>query len=425
VRRKKARKGYGVGFNRYEYRHDETRRFDFDSMDTLPYWYTGALRSFADVSGEEFLDAAERWIVDRWGVVNNPWTWEAEPRKNRMSDYSIDHRHGSQPTMERFHTYLEWHAMWCVVGELMQVRALGRASEDDYDSFEHLLRRVDLTVPPMWLADLRGVKPLEDRLWFPPKNDIDTWIEEVGDSDFLAELGLTNNDGTIVVAASHDTRSSRFHSSVRVSTALVSPLTAKALVRALQTADDSWDYGIPDAEDELEIDVPPYKLVGWLVHSSRDPGIDERDSLRYEVGGVERSPSSKTMETFNIEFVHDDDDEAKWIEASKRNIVFVYTPWGDSRGDETDERLRYDERVRSDGWRLRADTEALSAFLNAIGFDLVVEIEVERKNRGYGYSRYDEEEAKEARFDKVLLLRRDGTIEAAEGRLGTWTAPSA
>src|SRR5215470_1026660 len=57
------------------------------------------------------------------------------------------------------------------------------------------------------------------------------------------------------------------------------------------------------------------------------------------------------------------------------------------------------------------------------GLDLIVEIEITRRNKGYDYSRYDEEKAKEVRFDRVLLLRGDGTLEAAEGRLRTWTAP--
>ena len=45
----------------------EKERFRFDSLDTLPYWYEPVLRSFADVSMDRFLEAAEHWIVDVWG----------------------------------------------------------------------------------------------------------------------------------------------------------------------------------------------------------------------------------------------------------------------------------------------------------------------------------------------------------------------
>jgi len=139
-------------------------------LDTLPYWYSGAVRRFADLNREEFFDAPERWIVDRWDVQSNPWRWDDEPRQHRFSERSLlsMHSHGSLPTMERFRTYLEWHAMWCATGELMLTRALARAGEDDYDTFERWLSREGVTAPPLWLADLCGMKPLENRLWFAP-----------------------------------------------------------------------------------------------------------------------------------------------------------------------------------------------------------------------------------------------------------------
>jgi hypothetical protein len=283
VPRRKGREPYSVGFERYTYRERDGRRFHFDSTDTLPYWYTGALRVFADVGGEEFLDAADRWIVDHWGVQSNPWRWIDEPRQQRFSDHSLAAwpSHGALPILERFRTYLEWHAIWCATGELMQVRALARATEDDPDPFERWLSEDGLTAPPFWLADLRRMKPLEDRLWSRPQDDVDTWVENVGDDDFLAEFGLGSDDGMIVVRSSHETRSPHFMQSVRVETALVSPDTASALVRALQTVNDSWDYRIPLAGDDFEIDVPPYKLLGWLNDVQNDLGIDRRDPPRH------------------------------------------------------------------------------------------------------------------------------------------------
>jgi hypothetical protein len=129
--------------------------------------------------------------------------------------------------------------MWCATGELMQTHALAKAGEDVYETFEQWLRRKGLTSPPLWLADFHGPKPLEDRLWFPPQGNIDRWIESVGDDDFLAELELAAGDGLIVVGGHHDTRSYDFRVSASVETALVSPDTASALVRALQTVNDA------------------------------------------------------------------------------------------------------------------------------------------------------------------------------------------
>ncbi len=76
------------------------------------------------------------------------------------------------------------------------------------------------------------------------------------------------------------------------------PETAPALVRALQTASNQWDFRIPDEEDELQIDAPPYSLVGWLAHIGGDAGFDEHDPFRYEVGQTRVKRGRKPAEAF-------------------------------------------------------------------------------------------------------------------------------
>lgn len=424
VRRRHGRKPYDVDFGHYPHQRLEQRRFHFNTMDTLRYWYSPAVRIFADVDRERFLDAAERWIVDRWGVHDNPWQWDAQPRQSRLSDsYALDHGHGSLPILERFNTYLEWHAMWCAVGEFMQTHALRRSGDDDYYTFERWLGGEGLSTPPFWLADLRGPKPLEERMWFAPRSDVGEWVEKITDEDFLVELGLHGAEGPVVVGAHHDTRSRGFRLSARVETALVSPDTAASILRALQTVDDSWAYRIPPAGDELEINSPPYKLVGWLLRERGDLGIDERDPFRYEVDRIECSPSDKTMASLDLRLHHQSC--SSWASRRSGEKVFVYEAWGDNRGDEREHTLRYDEKVRSSGWRLRIDREALHQFLTKVNLDLIVEIEITRGNSAYDHWRDDEEKGKEAKFDRVIVLRKDGTIEAAEGRIGTWAASGA
>jgi hypothetical protein len=425
IRRKKASQPtYRVGFDRYNFKENETARFHFDSMDTLPYWYSRSLRCFADLNGKDFLDIAERWIVDRWGVSNNPWEWDKEPRLQRLSDGSVSswHSHGSLPTLERFHTYLEWHAMWCATGELMQRHSLVKVEKGDYDTFEHWLRGEGLTAPPQWLADLRGPKPLGNRFWFAPIY-IDAWIEDVGDHDFLTEMGLLNENEAIVVEGHHENRSRDFSLSVQVRSALVSPETAIPLMRAFQTVDDSWDYHIPLAGDDSEIEISPYKLKGWIVDDRHDLGIDERDPFRYEIRGLEYCPSPDTARLLSLQFICAG--RPRWIDIRSRKTVFEYEAWGDTVGYEAESRLRYDGTVRSTGARLLCEKTALRTLLNTIDLDLIVEIEITRRNKGYDYSLRDQEKTKESKFDRVLLLRRDGTIESAEGCLGSWTAPRA
>ncbi|GAB6154761.1 ATP-binding protein [Desulfosporosinus burensis] len=360
IRRKKYKESYGHSLRNRSKSGKKDRRFHFDSMDTLPYWYSRAISTFADVNNEEFLDVAEKWIVDYWGVQGDKEGWIEEPRKDRFSgrSYSLmDHRHGSRPVLERFSTHLEWHAMWCAIGELMQTRALANYKDDEYDSFESRLRHECLSAPPLWLADFRSPKPLESQLWFTPEKNLDLWVDDVGIGEFLNELGLTKPMDKIVVDSHHDTRSCDFYSSARVNTALVSPETASSLVRALQTVDNSWDYRIPPAGDELEIDCPPYKLVGWLDDPEHTSGIDEGDMLRYGVREIECIPSKKTATALNLTFTYDG--QARWVNTNDGNIIFTYEAWGDNSDDDSGDRYRYDRTVRSSGWRLKVDRQAL------------------------------------------------------------------
>ena len=422
IPRKKVQQVY---YDRHKNSERKGRRFDFDGMDTLPDWYSNAIHTFADVDQKEFLDVAEQWIIDCWGMRDTDGRWGKDSRKNRFSqrEWSLmRHGQGTRPTLERLHTYLEWHAMWCGVGELMQTRALAINKDDDYYKFENWIKRESLSVPPMWLYDFLSPKPLENKLWFSPDKKLDLWLEDVDDDEFLDELELGNDDGRIIVASGYNTQSKNFYVETRVCTALVSPKTARALIRALQTTNDSWDYRIPPAGDDHEIDVPPYKLMGWLVDGERNSGIDEKDPLRYGVSGIGCQPSIHTVKSLNLTFINDE--QVKWVENECGKTIFIHEAWDDDCNDENEERSYYDETVRSNGWRLRVDKDALQIFLNKTGVDLIVEIEITRRDKGYGYSRYDKEEAKESRFDRVILLRSDGTIEAAERCLGTWTVPS-
>jgi hypothetical protein len=260
---------------------DQGRRFQFDYMDTLRYWYAPMRRAFADVSPEEFLDAAETWLVDRWRAAKDTRRWEGEPRQGRLAErsYSLSsHSHGAKPTLERYHTYLEWHAMWCATGELLKTRTLAKIDEDDWDSLYHQIKQEQLTHPPIWLADIAGPKPLEVSCWRGPDEPISDWVTGVADCDFLAEMMPAAQSGYLTVACFRERRSRDFNEEIYLRSALVSPETAPALVRALQTVEDY--YRVPTEGEDHEIDQPPYRFIGWLREDYHDSGMDEEDTFR-------------------------------------------------------------------------------------------------------------------------------------------------
>ncbi|MDB4914275.1 MAG: hypothetical protein JWM95_1919 [Gemmatimonadetes bacterium] len=382
----------GVRYDKYK--HDKMSRLHFESDDDTVYFINAILESFADVSPSELLDRAERWVFDVWGARGEITHFINQPPRVQAASESF--REGRR--FERYDRYLETHGLWCAAGELLKDRPLSKRKADRR-SFEDLLTREGLAVPPHWLSDLRGHKPLEEHLWLAP-SDADAWVGATSDEEFLREFILTGND--LVVSGYVEVRSRSFRSTVSVRTALVDPRASLALIRALQTVESSWDYRIPYADDELEIIVPPYVMVGWLENVERPDGIDRNDPFRHDVEGQQVRTSIQAR---------------RILHAPLR-----YECWGDDPGDGRRDRWSYDETVWSAGHRLQIGRDALQALLARIGADLVVEINIDKRNRG-NESRYDDDEevkVKEVEFDRVLLLREDGSIEGAKGRVGTW-----
>lgn len=400
---------------------DETRRFHFNSTDTLPYWYSQPLEMFADVNGDEFLDKAEAWIVDKWQGSTEVWQWAKEPRQHRFSrnSYSTSHSHGSLPTLERAHTHLEWHAMWCVVGELLVSRSLVKTEEDSYGSWSYWSLHIGLTQPGQWLSDLRDIKPLVEPLWFSQHVDSAKWLDAIDGDSMLDELGIDDYANELIVASYVTTVEGKTRATLNLSSALVSSETASALIRALQTIGNAWDYKIPDEGDDLEIDFLPFKLKGWLRHNEGDDGLDRSDVLRREVRRISMTPGVDVRKVLSIQ--SDPNNSMRWIDSSGV-AQFRYIAWCD---DMSDEALRRDlGSVRSDGYRLLASRSTIQKYLKAKDMDLIVEVEVTRRTKDSNdYDTDDSQDPTEAQYDRVFVLRKDGTIEGTEGRIGSWATP--
>lgn len=404
---------------------NKERRFDFDSLDTLRYVYPGAIKCFSDVDQEMFLDEAEAWIIDRWKSGSDLSRWGNEPRKHKFerANYSLySHSHGSMPTIERNRYYLEWHAMWCSLGSLLGEKALAEPEydDDDYGTLNGFLIQEGLTQPPHWSSDLRCPAPLELRFHKPPTVKAEDWIATIRNDDFELELGLTSEDGNLVVDSYHDIRTSNHRSSVRISSSLVSPDTGLSLIRALQTSDDSHDYRLPPAGHEFEIDDGPFLLRGWLREHSGDARLDEKDMFNNSVRLIESTPSESVVEMLGL--CRSDSYPVSWFDPSNGERAFHYEAWGDVRDDSRHREYIYGEDAISNGYRLKISLLHLKQYLDKVGFDLILEAEITRRVTKDGITEYNEKSEKEARYARLYLLRRTGEIFTAEGRVGTWTS---
>ena len=261
---------------------DPRARFRFDQIDTLPYWFDPWLQVFEEASRDEFQIEAERWIVDVWGVLDEAPYGSKEPRPRRFDDrdYNLtSNRHGTEPVMELHRRYLEWHAMWCTTGTMLQTRRLPPIDEWGEDPFLYRLHRGKLTVPPVWLADLARPTPLEPRYWREDRAPGPEWLEGVSNDGFLRELRATDYPGYVVVDAYTEAKFLTCEEMAKINSALVSPETAHALVRALQSYDNPFDYYLCPEGHNLEVDDDEFSLRGWLPASGNGFAFRQRRRL--------------------------------------------------------------------------------------------------------------------------------------------------
>jgi NACHT domain len=414
----KKERNYG-SFNFFDQSKNPSLRFHFDAMDTLRYWYSSWIGIFEDLTEEEFIETADRYISDVWGVIDERPYGSREKRKARFNDRSwqrSSHSHGSLPTLERYQSYLEWHAMWCAGGEALLSHRLAQ-HDWDYGSLDYEIGLDKLTAPPVWLSDLVGSRPLLEGFWRSPQRSIDDWRKDATDEEILAEVMVADRPGYLAVDQSTTTASRAFRHEVSVSTGLVSSDAAHALVRALQTTWDDFDYRIPPEGDDLEIDDGDYVLRGWLKSNDGDSRFDRTDRFCNGVRRIECEPGRVITRALGLN--RDKNGAALWFRSNDSEPTFIYEAWGHPEVED-DREIYYDDCVRSDGYRLLVRISDLAEFLHGQGMELIMEVGLRRDKEGKRSSSYDDKESTEVKFDRLFIFGMDGTIRAAERDVGAW-----
>ncbi|MGY3606984.1 MULTISPECIES: hypothetical protein [unclassified Bradyrhizobium] len=402
-------------------------RFDF-GYDTVEHVLTPLLRFFVGLSKDELYSRLEHWLLDQWQAPEKANHWDREPRKGRYDEnrWGLHHSDkGSMPIIERYGYYLESNAVLCVVGELLQKYPLWQPEGESWGTFGYWAQKLQLTVPPVWAADLRDPKPLEDQLWLAGTADDDRWVSRISQKEFVS--ALFNENGTdkslVTVEGSWTSGFPTREVHATLSSALVNPTTAGALSRSLSMRERrQWAYHLPDADSDHEYDErfqeTPYNLVGWLTEVRTEEGIDLKDTLRNGTKGPTKSPAQSVLTELGL---NADVRPAKaWKKSDSDKVVVRETVWADLPERYDDERSYRRRETKSEGSRLQIDSDVLMSFLKKQQMSLIVGVYLERRlEEEYG-GRYDDKTKKRKAFEQFFIFRTDGTIENHEGAIGTW-----
>ncbi|MFC9250401.1 NACHT domain-containing protein [Amycolatopsis thailandensis] len=350
------------------------RRYGFDLMDTIPYWYARLARVF-DLPVDAIAERAERWIIDRWGLNGDDWMTDARELRDERSWERTSHRHGSIPPEENLRLYLEYHAMMAVAGELVdadQPMSVAQMGIDDGEPWQYWLSS-HVAAPGPWRADLRSPVPAEADL-FGNLSPLDQWeVSEIEEFDRALRLRDSQLLDPVLVAGHATLHRPGGYSNTYIRSAIVTPDHAADLQRALAAAPNPTDWKLPDENDkEFEVKHGRFVLSGWLA----DP-FDPRDELDIHDPYAHNLKTTRTLpgNRFRIAASATVDESGLNLVAADHAVIARVEQWADPDPGSTN-------FVVSSGSRTFVDRAMLLRYLADSGANLIVEVQIGRHRSG-------------------------------------------
>jgi hypothetical protein len=396
------------------------RSFQLNSIDTIPYWYNPASHVF-DYVTPDVTDRSEQWICDRWGRTDRDWHDDIRDLSKRHDWQSKSNSHGAVPRIENLKTYLEYHAMFCAVGEMLdrKIPIDGDNYTDTDCPLQYWLGTHLSSSNDYWVSDLRSPTPHRLDCWGEFSSiDIKQWLEHKEPEAFDSGLGLTEkaHAGEITVLGDISIRDSLRNSHLSVRSSLVNPIGARALLHALQTA-DSRDFQLPITDrgtSEFEIDESGFELTALMreVWSwdetldtfdplSRDRGFGLEDFQPHFIEMMKLQPKNRT------EYLSENGEMAARLEL-----------WSDNLDEE------YISHPYSSGERWWVRIDLLLEYLRQCDRDLIIEVKITRnrneRNRGGRGENYEYNPGK----SRIYILRQNGILETLDSHSDIRTATS-
>jgi hypothetical protein len=396
----------------HEYDSDEGQgkiwkndRFSIDSMDTLRYWYPNLGHIFHQ-SPSQIGQLAENWICDRWGYFKTDWMNDKRRWQLDIGDKDSSNRQGNIPRFEPLNHYLEYHAMFCVAGDLIdQEKPISVPRyEDPFDPWSDWLERHLGAEPQRWVADSRSPTPLNPE-FFPPFESFGTWIE-TQKHEFDSAIGWLEkpDQDWLVVWGDPSVHDSDRYGSTHISSALVSPQTAGALQSAITYAPArQLPHHMPLEDDHDEIHEPGFELQGWVGYPSRErDGLEEFDPLGQKIRWSFPTPGNLFAEFHGFpEFP-----KRQRFENGHHQLIAWAEIWSDTS--------KRDYDPTSSGTRLWVRRKELLEFLNHRKQDLLLCVHISRRRSGSRYSSQSQGSINETEKTRVYLFRRDGTVKVMD-----------
>ncbi|WP_141489260.1 hypothetical protein [Rhizobium phaseoli] len=378
---------------------DDNDGFYF-SLDIGPYWYAPLGRVFA-VSQQQIESEALAVIRGQLKFAGTGrWDEDERARRKLYQENHTYHSHGSYPRADSLSFYQAYHAMLIVAGKNLASRPIHCDSEYGVrDEFADWLESHDLSRQDgRWLWDRRDPEPFEQLSWLDCDKGHENYsLITATDFDEALQSGAMTN-----IWGRWTTADAKREQSVDIYSALVSPNNSHALLRALSTAESRYDYAIPAAEDDCEIDELGYSLKGWITDRDRNRGLDSQD---HWAGGISHPAPRPADSICELMGLRTDADQRMWTDKD-HSIAMISQVWG-----HFDEGSQHESVSPELGGRIQASQAFLKAVLGKLQRDLIIAVNIDRRRRYRSYeSSIEDDKDRIPSKSKIYLLKADGDL---------------
>ena len=372
---------------------------DSFGIDFGPYWLD-SLGSMFGLHPTHIYFETTQTLKNEIGFTDKH---KANDIRHKMEIYDwkqTSHDHGSSPKVEDLDFYLSYHAMMITADTLLQTRPL-LESEYSWREFDDWIKRHDLSsLEPYWLSDFRDPDPRITTEW--PKDDKENPINwsyscssiDYDDAIYHSDLELCLWGGWSEVNNHSQAKD------IHIRSSLVNPKTSDALWRSLQSAESSYSYHLPNANnDQFEIDEDNFKLIGWIAETEIDLSNFDDDlwgaSLRYEI----TQPSKEIISLMDL---HSDALGKNWLYENEK--VINLSIWG---------KFKNEDYEYSNGYKLKVNKRFILDLLQKINMDMIISVDIDRRYKYGSYEYKQDSKGLDGRLPsskRVYLMKKNGDM---------------
>ena len=237
------------------------------------------------------------------------------------------------------------------------------------------------------------------------KKTDEEWIKNLDDElcDEAMGFSIHLEKVTIIPYGSYTRHFGESYEDVTIRSAIVTLKTSDALLRALQTTKDNYDYSIPLEESEHQIDVLGFQFKGWLKKKKFDyEELEKEDPFANDMSKYCVCLGDTVDKTFDIKY-SDDFKKAFY----KGMEITSFLNWSN-----VSKHNKY-SRFESEGSILEVNIDFLLTFLKTKNVAMIVECQI---GRHFKEPDYKHSKSISNKIVKLYLIYPDGEVKTIRGR---------